>query len=392
MYFWDITPEHMATIGDDLDGVIYPYLGFANSTVDSTWVEQRLDAAGAITSAADLELVLLLYTGRFLDGIIIHPTESYVADSLDRAWPYLTDGRITGIISYGAPVDVATQQASWDYWGRTGMGRLSLSVGNFVSTVDGSYAAATQTVTVDPDAPAKTLTFAHREQYEESLPGYQFKQVLVDGTVVWDVDVGADDGENWLSSTVDLTEAMAGKTSADLTFRLFHKKGIGWWPLDLGIDAAAGTGFTVGNGGFETDGDWRLDRSDGTMQPLIDIYAADRPARIVNAIGAAYAKMQGEDFTPVESGEWPSLRIGPENRAMHGNGRLVFAIPDDTPVAANTCASAWQDVAVLPSPRYEMNFWHGDRYQVLFEQGYKQIAIDGQVIWDRDAGDFWPGS
>ena len=389
MYSGDITPEHIANITGILDGVIYPYLGQANNTVDATNLEQRLDAAGAVTSDADLELVLLLYTGRFLDGII-HPTEDYVADALTRAEPYLADGRITGVIAYGAPVDVLDQQASWDYWGHAGMGRLSLSVSNFVSTVDGSFASAAQTVDVDPNAPAKSLTFQLRDQYEDGLQGYQFTQVLVDGVVAWETDVVAGDGETWEAQTVDLTKALAGKTSAELTFRLFHKKGVGWWPTDVGIDEVAGTGLTIRNGDFETDADWRLDRSDGTMQPLIDIYHADRPARIVNAIGAGYARIRGEDFTPVKSGEWPSLRIGPDNRAMHGNGRLLFRVPDDTPVAANTCASAWQDVAVLPSPRYEVNFWHGDRYQAAFDRGFKQLAVDGQVLWDRDTGDYWP--
>lgn len=389
MYFWDITPEHIATITGVLDGVIYPYLGQAQNTVDATWLEQRLDAAGAVTSGVGLELVLLLYAGRFLDGII-HPTEDYVADALTRAEPYLADGRITGVIAYGAPVDVLNQQASWDYWGRSGMGRLSLSVSNFVSTVDGSFASASQTVAVDPNAAAKTLTFGLRDQYEQGLEGHQFTQVLVDGAVAWETDVVAGDGETWEDQTVDLTSALAGKTSAELTFRLFHKKGVGWWPTDVGIDDVVGTGLTVSNGDFEKDADWRLDRSDGTMQPLIDIYHADRPARIVNALGTGYARIRGETFTPVPSGEWPSLRIGPENRAMHGNGRLLFRIPDDTPVAANTCASAYQDVAVQPSPRYEVNFWHGDRYQATPDQGFKQLVVDGEVLWDRDAADYWP--
>jgi hypothetical protein len=389
MYFGDITPEHIANITGILDGVIYPYLGQANNTVDATWLEQRLDAAGAVTSAAGLELVLLLYTGRFLDGII-NPTEGYVADALTRAEPYLADGRITGIIAYGAPVDVLNQQPSWDYWGHSGMGRLSLSVSNFVSTVDGAFASATQTVDVDPNAAAKTLTFQLRDQYEEGLTDYQFTQVLVDGAVAWQTDVVAGDGETWEQQTVDLTQALAGKTSAELTFRLYHQKGVGWWPTDVGIDDVAGTGLTVRNGDFEKDADWRLDRSDGTMQPLIDIYHPDRPARIVNAIGTGYARIQGEEFTPVQGGEWPSLRIGPDNRAMHGNGRLLFRTPDSTPIPANTCASASQDVAVLPSPRYEVNFWHGDRYQAAFDKGFKQFAVDGQVLWDRDAGDYWP--
>jgi hypothetical protein len=388
MYFYDITQANMDVLDTVVDGVIYPYNGYNNNTIDSTFVEQRLDAALQLTDAADLELVLLVYTGRFLDGII-HPDERYVDDVLQRAKPYVADGRLSGVVAYAAPVE-EKQQPSWDYWGHSGNGSLSLSVSNFTSTVDGSFASASQRVEVDRSARRKTLSFVHHDGDEGGSTGYHFKQVLVDGEVVWEQDTVGDARDTWLPTTIDLTDALEGKRSAEITFRLLDKTGVGWWPLDLRIDDVTGRGIKVRDGGFESTKHWQLDRNQPTMQPYIDIYHADRPTRVFNAIAQNYADYQGERFKPVRSPHFPGLEIGPDNRAMYGNGRLEFTVPADTPVPANTCATAWQRVKVDPrSPRYELDFWHADPYQVKYDKYFKQISIDGELVWDRDAGDWW---
>jgi hypothetical protein len=392
LYYYDINADNLAKLDGVLDGVIYAYNGYNNNTIDPTWLEPRLDGALDTMAPYDLDLVLLVYNGRFLDGII-HPDERYAAEMLRRAEPYVADGRITGVIAYAAPVRLDLQQPSWDYWGRSGNGSLSLSVGNFTSTTTGSYAAASETIQVDPNAPTRWLTFYHRDQYgpPNDLEGYQFAQVLVDDDIVWDQDTSTDPKETWIKSKVDLTEALAGKSQATLTFRLFHKNGIGWWPLDLRIDDVSGGGVDVSNGGFENTTAWRLDRNAPTMQPYVDIYHPDRPTRVFNAIGAGYARYQGEEFTPVEGGSWPNLRVSPANRAMYGNGRLEFTVPAETTVPAHTCASASQEMAVDPSSlRYEINFWHADPYQAKFGKYFKQVRIDGEVLWNRDVGDYWP--
>lgn len=391
LYYGQINAENVDIIEDTLDGVIYPYVGFHNNTIDPTWLERRLDGAHDVLQPSGLELVLLVYTGRFLDGMI-HPTGDYVTEVMRRAKPYLLDGRITGIVAYGAPVRIDQHQPSRDYLAHSGKGRLSLSVGNFTSTPDGANTSASQRVIVDPDAKRKTLTFRHHDpDAEGDLTGYQFKQVLVDDTVVWDQDVSEDPGQTWLRTTLDLTEELAGKTSATLTFRLAHKKGVGWWPLDFAVDDVRAHGMKVRNGGFESKRSWELSRTYPGLQPYIEIYHENRPTRIINAIGAAYAGLQGEPFRPAVGGSWPHLRVSPENRAMYGNGRLAFTIPANTAVAADTCATATQRVRVEPGlPRYELSFWHADPYQANFGQAFKEIHIDGRQLWKRDIGDYWP--
>ncbi|MBB5790660.1 hypothetical protein [Jiangella mangrovi] len=389
LYHGEINPESMERIDGALDGVIYPYNSIAN-TIDPTELEYRLDTALEVTQPAGQELVLLVYNGRFLDGII-HPDERYAAEVLDRAEPYVRDGRITGVIAYAGPIDLDKHAPSWDHWGHTGYGSLSLSVSNFVSTANGAFASASQVVAVDPAAGTKTLSFRHHDPDEGGLTGYQFKQVLVNGEVVWNQDIVGDARDTWIDATVDLTDALAGLTEATVTFRLYHQTGIGWWPHDLRIDDVTGSGLTVVNGGFETPSDWTMNRSGPNMQPYIDVYHPDRPTRVFNEISAGYARYQGLPFAPVRGGDWPSLRTSPENRAMYGNGRLEFTVPANTPVPAGTCASVWQQVDVEPGlPRYEIDFWHADPYQVKYDQYFKQILIDGDVLWDRDAGDWWP--
>lgn len=387
LYYYEINAANVAKIDDHLDGVIYPYTGYNNNTIDPTWLETRLDGARDVLQPAGLDLILLVYTGRFLDGMI-HPDERYVGDVLRRATPYLSDGRIGGIIAYGAPVRADLQQPSWDFWGRSGLGRLSLSVGNFTSTVDGSYAAASQQVSVGSGS--KALEFWHRDQDAGELRGYQTKQLLVDDQVVWESDTQDDPREEWIHTRVDLTEVLAGKTTAKLTFRLFHKIGVGWWPLDWSIDDVRATGFSLRNGGFEQNKDWELTRNQPTMQPYIELFAKDRPVRILNAIGAGFARYQGELFTPLRAQAFPDVRIGPDNRAMYGNGRLAFTVPGGA-LPANTCGTAAQTVRVRPGmSRYELSFWHADPVQARFGQVFKQIRIDGKMLWDRDGGDFWP--
>ena len=128
LYYYEINAANAAKIDGDLDGVIYPYNGYNNNTIDPTWLEPRLDGALDVLRPAGLSLVLLAYTGRFLDGTI-HPDERYAADVMQRATPYLADRRIEGIIAYGAPLRTDLQQPSWDYWAHSGLMQLFLTIG-----------------------------------------------------------------------------------------------------------------------------------------------------------------------------------------------------------------------------------------------------------------------
>jgi hypothetical protein len=70
-----------------------------------------------------------------------------------------------------------------------------------------------------------TLTFRERDDFTGPTSGYHFKQLLVDGAVVWEQDV-AGGSVAWRRVTVDVTEQVRGKTGVTITFRLLDKRGV----------------------------------------------------------------------------------------------------------------------------------------------------------------------
>ncbi|GAB3743189.1 hypothetical protein [Microlunatus parietis] len=389
LYPGEINDHSMERIKGTVDGVIYVYFVYG-STIDPSQVEVGLDQVLSITEKAGKELVLLGYFGRFLDGIV-HPDERYVAEVLRRAKPYLLDGRLRGIMAYGAPLDALTQQPGTDYRAHSGMGSLSFSISNNVPTSPGHFAAASQRVAVDAKAAKKTISFKHTDYQEGGDAGYQLKQLLVDEKVVWSQDFTSDTEEVWHDETVDVTDLLAGKGSADVTFRLYHQQGVTFSPNDTRFDVVTAQGIKITNGGFERPGGWRMSRNATQLHPYIDIYSPARPAKIFNAISKGYAELRGTTHTPLAEPTFPGLVISPANRAMTGNGRLSFTIPRGVDVAPNTCAAAAQTMPVDPdSPRYEIDFWHTDPIGGLHGRYFKQLLIDGVNIWNRDVGDGWP--
>jgi hypothetical protein len=268
----------------------------------------------------------------------------------------------------------------------------------FTGTSAGDYAEAKQVVRVDEGGAKKELTFHHRDPFGPwALKDYQFKQLLVDGQVVWESDISADTGYTWAKTTVDLTAALAGKRTATIAFRLFHKNGVGHWPTDVSVDDVQARGLTVRNGGFENASAWELSETNEGFRTFVDIYRADRQARIIDEIGKVYADLRGLRHRTVEApawarAQWKKLRTGGDNVAFNGNGRLSFTQPEGTTSPeGETCATAWQDVRVQPGlPRYEISFWHGDTWSFGGEHiQHKQLVIDGEVLWKRSTRDPW---
>jgi hypothetical protein len=391
LYFGEIVPANLDLISDSLDGVILPYLGTNADTNDVKSVPARVDSALSQLQPYHLQLIFLAYTGRYLASVL-EPHEDTVGAILDRVRPYLADGRVRGIIAYAAPIDTR-QQPSYTDRARTGSGRLSLSINSGTGTAAGDYVQAAQRIQVDPNAATKELTFYTEDPFGGwALSGYEYKQVLVDGQVVWESDVTADPGTTWLRTDVDLTDALAGKTAATVALRFVHKNGVGDFPADIGFDDVSGRGVHIDNGTFERDGGWQISGTTDALRGFIDIYRADRPTRILNAIGARYAAVQGRPYRPIVAPRPPPLHVGEDNRAYTGNGRLSFTQPAGVTAPAGSCASASQEVAVTPGlPRYELSFWHADPYALAGEHvQFKEIAIDGFVLWKRSTRDPWP--
>lgn len=94
---------------------------------------------------------------------------------------------------------------------------------------------ASQSVEVLP-ADRYEVSFSERDGFSGKTAGYHFKQLLLDGNVVWEQDVaGGPDG--WRNVVVDVTRQVRGKARTTLSFRLLDKKGVGNFPLNWRVRA-----------------------------------------------------------------------------------------------------------------------------------------------------------
>ncbi len=71
----------------------------------------------------------------------------------------------------------------------------------------------------------KTIRFQEKDDFAGPTEAYHFKQLLVNGRVVWEQDI-AGGSDAWRDVEVDVTAAVQNKTNATVAFRLFDKKGV----------------------------------------------------------------------------------------------------------------------------------------------------------------------
>ncbi|WP_020577011.1 hypothetical protein [Actinopolymorpha alba] len=287
--------EFLAKYGPHLDLVLYPFLDGHNlNTQVAGSVGQCLDDIRAAVAPHDLDVVLLVYTGRFLDAWY-EPTDDYSAAAVRTGLEYARDGRIAGVTAYGLQLDDAPTISSHNK-AMYGNGRLSFLVPP-ISTEEGAYAEAAQIVRVDPDAARYELSFWHNDVFSSKFgtPGKHLKQVLIDDEVVWSEDVAVPYGfPLWqqcstLHGPLDVTSRLRGKSSAKLAFRLYEYRGGGEvFPVDTGFDHIETIGFTVDNPGFESRAGWTLTRSHGVPLVAIDLIVPDQPRRTFAAVAAEY--------------------------------------------------------------------------------------------------------
>ncbi len=88
----------------------------------------------------------------------------------------------------------------------------------------GDFVTASQTAKVLP-ADRCVVHFRERDDFTAETAGYHFKQLLVDGTVVWEEDVAGGPVAG-RKIAVDVSEAVRGKASVTIALRLLDKKGV----------------------------------------------------------------------------------------------------------------------------------------------------------------------
>ena len=106
----------------------------------------------------------------------------------------------------------------------------------------GDFVEASQSARVLPGVPRR-LRFHERDDFTGATAGYHFKQLLVNGKVVWEADVAG--GMNaWREVVVDLPAPAEGNTNLTIAFRLWDKQGVSnfgvrWQLKDLQADGLA---------------------------------------------------------------------------------------------------------------------------------------------------------
>jgi hypothetical protein len=88
----------------------------------------------------------------------------------------------------------------------------------------GDFVTAGQSARVLP-ADRYAIHLRERDNFTGPTDGYHFKQLLVDGKVVWEEDV-ASGTAGWRRVDVDVTDRVRGKTSVTLAFRLIDKQAV----------------------------------------------------------------------------------------------------------------------------------------------------------------------
>ncbi len=164
-----------------------------------------------------------------IDGVVV----AYLQDreEIERTWAILNDAEVTPPGEFSYP---------WNTPSRPG-----------------DFVMAGQLVKVRR-AGRHRLHVRERDDFTGPTAGYHSKQLLVDGTVVWEEDV-AGGSPAWHEVAVDLSKQVRGRTNVTVAFRLIDKKGVSnfgvrWRLSDLraeGLEPAAD---------FSQPQQWRVSR------------------------------------------------------------------------------------------------------------------------------------
>lgn len=118
----------------------------------------------------------------------------------------------------------------------------------------GAQGGVSQQIQVEGSAAKRTLSFWVNDDFlTGATSGFHMIQAVLDGTVVASEDVnGYTTG--WHKISADVTAALAGKTSAELTLRLSDQKGVSNFGVSAYFDDVSGTGLKISDAGFEASG------------------------------------------------------------------------------------------------------------------------------------------
>jgi len=176
----------------------------------------------------------------------------------------------------------------------------------------GDFGMAAQTAAVLP-RDRFTLRFQESDDFSGPTAGYHFKQVLVDGRVVWEKDV-AGGPAGWQQIVVDVTEQVRGKSQVTVAFRIldrqgvanfglhWHLKGLRTDGLQLAADLKQPERWQVeSKGPFEVGFGDALKKGEGRFHIPFIVMTAAQPAE--------FRGRHGDPATPERMGKWLRMSL-----------------------------------------------------------------------------------
>jgi hypothetical protein len=224
-----------------------------------------------------------------IDGVVVAYLQD--RDEIERTWAILNDATIAPPSELSYPYNTPSK------------------AGDFVMVSQTAKVLSTDQY---------VITFRERDDFTGQTSGYHFKQLLVDGTVVWDQDV-AGGSPTWRKITVDVTDQVRGKASVTIAFRLLDKKGVSnfgvrWRLTEL---QAEGLQLTVG---ITEPTKWHVDR-----QGAFETGFGEAPKAGRRRFHIPFVSMTAANQA--------------EFRQRHGDP----ATPERVAEYLRTCLQAWQD-------------------------------------------------
>jgi hypothetical protein len=298
MYTTSLTEDFLTTRGKYIDGVIVAYRDdpYRNTQVWSS-EQVQIDASYNLLKKYNLPLVWMLYTS-FMTRTPANPSAEYVWNTVHIALDNMSQGKITGVITYELEKQFVPEAD--DKKAFSGNGYLSLFVPAGVRTKPGDNVSAIQMI--HPDGSGSYSLSFRTMQEGPNLSGYHFKQVLIDDAVVWQQDSGVNPTGRtpWEEVVLDLSPYLAGKTSANLTLRLYENNGVGNFFDNSGFDSLQATGFTITNGDFEQNRGWAIKSTTPGMIGSIQIYDPDRRRKVFEVVRELYGWFSDHDQSEIQ--------------------------------------------------------------------------------------------
>jgi hypothetical protein len=286
LYLRDYVPAFLGAYAAHFDGVIFPY------TVDFddfTGVAAALSQTRAAVEPFGLDLILMVYATK-MSVAPYPPSAAYVAGALRAGVTAMMRGEVRGVVTYAMAKTFQVEACGFAH-------HLNLTVPSETRTSAGDFVAATQTVRIDPHAAGYQLRFSEQDSYPIATAGYHFKQLLVNGRMVWSADVAADPELAWTEHVVDLTPYVKGISRATISFRLYDEKGVSNFGVRVSIAGISATGLQLENADFTHRTGWSFaHQGPASAQYGYHVCDPDRQRRVYEAVSQLYGQVASRDF------------------------------------------------------------------------------------------------